>query len=246
MTSPLSRLAGWFVDPVDARVQRAAAPGDDAARASRGRSARSRLAEVFVEPPAPAAAARRGDVERGVDVVRAGSRAHDAVAVLAQPAEAAAAGGAVALAMTRGCAVVLLWGAEPASVRGPAAPGARKLAARLADRGHRTVATGRLVVVALGEGIDEAARAAAAVPVPSVLVVAGPRDDRVDAVIAGHERLVAVGDGAVAELAAQSAAMLGVPSRTLALPVAPAARGLASAGLALVAPLRARVEEGLR
>jgi hypothetical protein len=229
VTSPLSRLTDVFVAPADAERPARDEPVDASPSALR------RLAGAFVE----GAAARQGDAPAAV-------RTADAIAVLARPADAAAAGGAVALAVARGCVVVLLWGAEAPPVLAPATPGARRLAARLADRGHDVAATGRLVAVALRDGIDEGIRAAAAGAVPAVLVVAGPRDERVDAVLRGQDRVLAVGEGAVAELAARSVARLGVPAETLELPTAPAARALAASGVALVAPLRARVEEALR
>jgi hypothetical protein len=209
----------------------------------------SRLAAAFV---APREGARPQPMEHG-PLRRASGRSAArrsapgrAIAVLARPADAAAAGGAVALAAGGGAVLVLLWGAEPPGVRAPATPAARRTAARLADRGHETVATGRLVLVALRQGIDEAVRAASATTAAAILVVAAPRDERVDAVLRGHDRAIAVGEGAIAELAAQGVAAFGVPARTLELPAAAPARALAVSGVALVAPLRAPVEEALR
>ena len=197
----------------------------------------SRIGEAFLAPADTAA--------------RVDDRVHEAVApaaiaVLARAQDAVAAGGAVALGLARGTAVVLLWGVEAPAVRAPATPSARKSAARLAERGHEAVGTGRLVLVTLRGGIDEAVRASAAAALPAVVVVAGPRDERVDAVLTGQDRAIAVGDGAIADLAAQSGAALGGPAGTLALPSAPAARALAASGVALVAPLRAPVEEAVR
>jgi hypothetical protein len=229
MTTPLSRVSELFVAPRDERS--GAHPHAADVRPERT-TRRSRLADAFLSEPEPRE--------------REAARAADAVAVLARRADAAAAGGAVALALARGTALVALWGAGAPAVRAPARPGARRAAARLAGRGHDACASGRLVIVALGDGLDEGVRAAAAAGVPAVLVVAGPRDERVDAVLRGQDRAIAVGEGGIAELAARSVASSGVPARTLALPPAPAARALAAAGVALVAPLRAPVADALR
>ena len=154
------------------------------------------------------------------------------IAVLGGAAEAVAVGSAVALA--DGAPVVAVWGA--AARPGPSTPGAKRLATRLAERGHAAAPCGRLVRVALDRP-EEAARVDAVAP--AVLVVAGPRDEQVDDVLAGYDRVVVAGDNLVAELAAQSVAALGVPTATLAPPDAPIARLLAAQGLALVAPWRA-------
>jgi hypothetical protein len=230
VTSPRSRLAELFLAPRDADRR----PPPRARRAADGSTLR-RVAAAFVDEPASPVADAPGTI-----------RSAGAIAVLARPADAAAAGGAVALAATSGCAVVLLWGAAASPVRAPSMPAARRVARRLGDRGHEAGATGRLVVVSLSGGPDEAVRVAAAAAVPAIFVIAGPRDGRVDAVLRGQDRAIAVGDGRIAELAAQNVAGLGVPATTLTLPVAPAARALAGAGVALVAPLRAPVEAALR
>jgi hypothetical protein len=218
VSSPLSRLGDLFVAPPERRQK------------EREGSRLRRLGVAFLEEPEAPASVQRAE----------------ALAVLARSADAAAAGGAVALATARGTALVLLWGAEPPPIRAPSTPGARRLAARLSARGHDTSATGRLAMVTLPDGIDEAVRAAAAASAPTVLVVAGPRDERVDAVLRGQDRVLAVGEGAIAELAARSVATLGASAEALPLPAAPAARALAASGVALIAPLRAPVEEALR
>jgi hypothetical protein len=167
------------------------------------------------------------------------------VAILAPPGRALAAGGAVALAVAKGVAVVAVWGGRDAgAARAPAQPRARRVATKLAGRGHDAVATGRLVVVAL-DGPDEAARVAAAADVPTVLVVAGPRDAQVDRVLRDHDRVLVCGDDLVADLAAESVRALGVRAGAVALPAAAAARLLAATGVALVAPWRAHVEAAL-
>ena len=168
-----------------------------------------------------------------------------AVAVLSAPDHAVAAGAAVALAVDRGVVVLAVWGATVGGSRAPASPRAGRLATRLADRGHDAKATGRLVVVTLAAGPDEAARVAAATDVPVVLLVAGPRDDHVDRVVRDHDRVLVVGDDRVATLAVESVRALDVRTAALALPDAATARSLASSGVALVAPWRALVREAL-
>lgn len=194
-----------------------------------------RLVAAFVAPvehedPAP------GRWVEPAEPVRA------AIAVLAPPNHAVAVGAAVALAS--GAVVVAVWSAELRSTAAPASPQARRLAAKLAGRGHEAMATGRLVVVALATP-DEAARVAVAVDGPTVFVVAGPRDDHVERALRDHDQVLVAGDELVASLAAESVRALGVPAGTLALPDAPLARAVATSGVALIAPWRAAVQEVL-
>lgn len=165
-----------------------------------------------------------------------------AIAVLASPDRALAAGAAVALAS--GAAVVAVWGAETRGPRALATPRARRLATKLTDRGHDTTATGRLVLVALATP-DEAARVAAAVDAAMVVVVAGARDAHVDRALSDHDQVLVAGADVVAHLAAASVRALGVPATTLAVPDAAAARLLATAGVALIAPWRAPSQDAL-
>jgi hypothetical protein len=169
------------------------------------------------------------------------------VAVLCRPGDALAAGGAVALAVAAGGpAAVVVWGAEPATLRAPAGRAARRLALRLADRGHTASATGRLVHVHADTPAEVVRVAAATGDAPSVAVLAAPRDTAADRVLGDHDHVLVAGAGAVAELAAASVARLGVRADALDLPAAPAAAALAAAGLALVGPWRAPVTGALR
>ena len=167
-----------------------------------------------------------------------------AIAALCRPEDAWVVGGTVALATGR-VAVVAAWGAiAPPVVRAPATPGARRLAAALARRGHAATSTGRLVHVPLGasasEACAEAARvAAAAGDAACVAVLAGPRDERVDALLRAQDRVVVAAEEAVAELAVASVAALGVAAEPFRIADAsPATRALAATGVA--APRRPR------
>jgi hypothetical protein len=169
-----------------------------------------------------------------------------AIAVLGAGDHALAAGAAVALALSGGPVVVAIVGeSRRPALRAPATRGARKLAERLAARGHHATVSGRIVTVAL-EAPHEALRVAAAADLPVVTVAAAPRDGDVDRVLAAHDRVIVAGADLIADLAAHSVAGLGVRADVVALPDAPAARALAVAGLALAAPWRAAVEDALR
>lgn len=89
--------------------------------------------------------------------------------------------------------------------------------------------------------------AAAAGSARCVAVVAGPRDDAVDAILRLHDRVLVDADDAVADLALLSLAQADVPARRLALADAPpAARALAEAGAALTPTLRRLLAEVTR
>jgi len=152
------------------------------------------------------------------------------VAVLAPPRHARAAGGAVALGLGR-TAVLGVLGDVPPAVSALASPGAARVARRLAQRGHAVHATGRLAVVELGDAA-EGARVAAAVAVPTALVVAVQRDPSVDALLRGQDEIVVCGadDAPLTKLALAGVEALGVPARPLA-PPAGVARALAAAGV---------------
>ncbi len=181
------------------------------------------------------------------------------VGVLARPADAWAAGGAVALRLLGQArapvAVVCVWGAGagPAALA-PATPAARRLAGRLGERGHDARATGRLVLVALagevGPACAEATRVAvAAGEAPAVVVLAGARTGRVDALLGEQDRVIVAAagpDDTIADLAVASLAVGAVPVRVAPLAGPAPARALAATGVALVAPLRAEVEAALR
>lgn len=198
----------------------------------------SRLTRAFVAP---------AETERGRDTAEAAVAA--AVAVLCPPEHAWAVGGAVAL--TRGrTAIVAVCGPDLAlpTPRAPGTPAARKLAARLRARGHDAAASGRVVHLLLGAYPGaEAARVVAAPTPPCVTVIAGPRDERIDALLRTQDHVLVDAEEAIADLALTSLAAADVPARRVEISTAPAAaRALAAAGVALVPPLRATVEKGLR
>lgn len=211
-----------------------------------------RLGAAFLTPPTVATPA-----PDSAEADAAPPAAPRAVAVLARAADAAAAGGAVALGLLggadAGAALVGLWAPHGlgACVPAPATPGARRLAARLAERGHEARATGRLAIVALdadpATACAEAARAtAAARDAPAVTVLAGARDEHVDALLWGHDLVLAATTGAGDVVAALAADGLGPRGRVLVLAPAAPPRALAAAGVALLAPWRGAVEEALR
>jgi len=261
MSGLLTRLTATFVAPppdAPARAPRAAAPPESTP--PRVAPARAGLTNVVADPP-PATALLPDDARDA----NAGDRRSSpgalltAVGVLARPADAWAAGGAVALGLlARGqaaTAVVAAWsGGEGPSAAAPATPAARRLAVRLTDRGHDARSTGRLVLVVLagdaGPAGAEAARVAAALGAePAVTVLAGPRDEGVDTLLAGQDRAVVAAAGAedaVADLAASSLALTGATVRVLDTSAPGPARALAATGVALLAPLRAAVEGALR
>jgi hypothetical protein len=170
------------------------------------------------------------------------------IAILCRPADAAAIGGAAALELARASrashAVVCLWGAA-AAARVPASPAARRAASLLRERGYAAVATGRVVRVRLADGPEEAAAeatraAAACAKTPIALVLAGPREASVDALLARHDRVLVASAGpdvATADLAATMLAA-SVPTRTIAVPPAPAARLAAATGVAASRAMR--------
>ena len=217
----------------------------------------ARVAAAFVAPAAGAASEGSAG-SLAVPVAPTPPR----LAVLCRPSDALALGGAVALGLRRGGgpAVLCLWrgGAERDApvASAPALPGALRLAERLGERGHVARATGRLVLVALdeaGEGgvaavAAEAVRVGAACPaVPVVCVFAGPRDGSFDRLLLAQDRvLVAVAPDdppTLTDIALDGLAALGARGEPVAVPAAAGpARALASAGVALLPPLRSAVE----
>lgn len=195
----------------------------------------TRLRLAFIEPAEPAAQPQ----------ARAASAVLPSVAVVAAPAGALVVGGAAGLALadaagSRSALVSTWWGAEPPrrAPRSPALRSATRVAASLAERGISAEARGRLVAVGLDPDPSlaavEAHRAAAAALLPSVVVIAGPREPAVDRLI-GEQDLVLLAAGADAPegLAELAAAQLGAlrPVTTVALPPGVGARALASAGV---------------
>jgi hypothetical protein len=198
----------------------------------------ARVRDLFVAPAGGAAAAARA---------AAAPPPVPSVALLCRPADALATGGALALALARDArarrALVATWRAGPeavSAVRAPAVPEARRLVHALAAHGLEAEASGRLARAALPDDPEAAlaagARAAAVATAPTVLALAGPRDDVLDRLIAAQDLVVvAPGHGAdepLAALAIESVAALGVP----AVACAPVGRGrgrmLAAAGVA--------------
>lgn len=224
--SLLARVADAFVAPAD----------DGPPRDVRRESAASagRLSRTFVAP------LRRAEAVETAAVT---------TAILCGPDDARFAGSAVALA-DRGAAVVVAWGdgVRPPSTRAPVSRAARRLAESLTSRGHEAVATGRLVHVLVDDLPRHGARvAAAAGSARCVAVVAGPRDDAVDAILRLHDRVLVDADDAVADLALLSLAHADVPASRLVLADAPpAARALAEAGVALTPALRRLLAEATR
>jgi hypothetical protein len=210
----------------------------------------TRLSSAFVAPDAHEV---RHAEARSAPAVAAAR----AVAVLARPEDARVLGGAVALVAAAGRAAVLaVWtgGEERGGVpRAPATPAARRLAGTLGQRGHTVHATGRLAVVALGggaaEAAAEAARATAAAGDATVVVVlAGPRDDRVDALLRAQDQVLVAtgGNRIVTGLAVTSLAAADVPATPLDLEVPAVARALAATGTAVTGAVRRSVEAALR
>jgi len=162
-------------------------------------------------------------------------------AVLGPVAGAVPAAAALALSLRAShggaAAVVATWtperGGAP-SPRGPAAPAAARTAARLTARGLRCTAHGRLAWLPLDDHVVAAAvgarRAAAALDVPLVLALAGPRCDVVEGLLAEQDLVLVVAadpDGPMARLAAANCPC----AATAALPPCGVRRALALAGL---------------
>ena len=157
-----------------------------------------------------------------------------------------AVGATVALALRRESrsptALVLHWaaGAREVAPRAPARRAARRLAASLAECGHRAWASGRLAFVALPDDAADAAAAAgraagAAGRAPCVLVVAGPRPSAIDALLAVQDGVVIAApeaDGAdLGALAASGLAESGLVPSVVPAGVSPLTRIAAVTGL---------------
>jgi hypothetical protein len=171
-----------------------------------------------------------------------GSGRASAVAVLCRERDAAVMAASVGadLARQEGARAVLVcvWGARVPGSRLPATGAARRLARALGARGQAAAASGRLVWT---EAADAAAagRALAAAPGPTVLVVAGPRDERLDVLLRAQDQVVvaAAGEEGVAELACARLASEGVVAARCPVPSGVARRA---------ALLGARVPAGVR
>jgi soluble lytic murein transglycosylase-like protein len=199
------------------------------------------VVDHFLLPAAPAAppAPARTETARQPDA---------AVGVLCPPRDAGALGVAVGAALARehGARAVLVcvW-AAPARRPGPTVPAtgaARGLARSLIARGLDAAACGRLVLAAVEDAAD-AGRALAAAPGPTVLVVAGARDERMDAVLRAQDHVLVAdtGEEGVAALAEARLAADGVRTARCAVPSGLARRVPA---LGLRAPVDLRGERG--
>jgi hypothetical protein len=136
----------------------------------------------------------------------------------------------------------------PRHSTGPAGPAASRLAARLTARGLPTTARGRLAWLQLADHPVAAAlaarRAAAALEVPVVLALAGPRTDALEALLREQDLAVVVSpdpEGALARIAVATS-----PVPAVACPPLPAAaRVVAFTGVGgprlLAEPVRAAV-----
>ena len=207
---------------------------------------RSRIGATFLVPRGADGAGPAVVVDR---VVADSPPAADVV-VLSRPADAWVAGAAVALGSPGGsrrpAALVAVWGAPRPALQAPAAPRARRLATRLAERGHDVRVTGRLVLAAPGDDVGEGVRLAATVAdLPVVRVFAGPRGEAVDEQLDLADRVVVVAAGGEDAVAGLAAARLGARARILRMNAPAAVRTLAVAGVGLRAPLRAAVDEAL-
>ncbi len=166
-------------------------------------------------------------------------------AVLGERADASAVAAGLVLAQGGG-GMVCTWPPAGGGRGAPATGAARRLARRLAGRGLDCAARGRLVVVDLPAGADEAVaaarRAAAAADVACAVVVAGPRDDGVDALLALNDALVLASrdgpDAPLLRLAADGLSRIG-PPLVRVTPPSGATRHLALAGLVALPALRA-------
>ncbi|MGK2936385.1 MAG: hypothetical protein ACSLFR_01060 [Solirubrobacteraceae bacterium] len=213
------------------------------------------LVDHFVVPvgdegPRPS---RRAEPAHGVTAVP------PAVGLLCGARRARSAGCALGLHLVRrhraGAAVVVVWtGEDPratASAGAPAGREARRLSRALAVREIAARAAGRLAVAELPAAPDEAAQVAAQVlgvgaAVPTVLVLAGPREDPLDALLESRDLVLVAGtgDGLLADVAVEALQRRGVAARRCALP-APQATAMAARGAGLLPAARRGLDAAL-
>jgi hypothetical protein len=151
----------------------------------------------------------------------------------AVPVAAALAGGLRERERAAG-AVLVTWPAAETPRAALGTPAASRLAAGLQARGLDAVARGRLAWLALGDDdLALARRALAAVDVPAVAAITGPRSAATDELIAEQDQIVLVvpaeADPALVALARAGLAEWNVPF-TVRSPLAPGARAAALAG----------------
>ena len=162
-------------------------------------------------------------------------------AVLGRPAQAVPSAAALAcslrVAHRAPAAVVATWtpGARAPVPRGPGAPGASRFAARLSARGLAATAHGILVWLPLSDHVVAASvavrRASAALDVPLVVALAGPRCDVVEALLREQDLVIVVAEDPGSPLARLAVGGCSVPA-TARTPAHGARRVLAMAGLA--------------
>jgi hypothetical protein len=194
---------------------------------------------AFIAPAVPGVGppGRAGHAAEGPPL----ADATGSVAVLARPADAWVAGGAVALGLH--APAVICVGAGRPGVVAPGTAAARRLASRLAGRGHDARASGRLVLVRTDEA-GEADRVEAVAGATVLRVFAGARDEDVDARLGAADRVLVAASAADDAVALLSADLLGADVLRADAPAT--ARGLAATGVALAAPLRQRADVALR
>lgn len=176
-----------------------------------------------------------------------------AAGLLCGPRHADAAGAAVALRLAQRhrsrAALVALW--LPARPGAPTVPGApptreaRSIARAVLARDLPVHAAGRVVLAALPPDQHQAAIAAerafaVAAHLPTVLVLAGPREAPLDALLCARDLVLVADDlgDTVAELAVDGLRRQGVAARRCAVPTAPVAAAAARGALALPAARR--------
>jgi len=129
--------------------------------------------------------------------------------------------------------------APPATV--PARAAARRLVASFRLRGSDAVASGRLVLVRLGEdpraGAAESGRLAAACDVPVVVVVGGSREVDHDGLLSRCDAVVGLVPADAPDGLEALARASGI-AHVVSLDPSPTARGLALTGLPVLGPLR--------
>jgi len=152
----------------------------------------------------------------------------------AVPVAAALAGGLRA-GERPGGAVLVTWPAEEAPRPALGTPAAARVVAGLRARGLEAVARGRLAWLALGhDDLALARRALAAVDVPAVVAITGPRSTATDELLADQDQVVLVVpeevDPNLAELARNGLAEYDIPLTVRGPLAAPGARAAALAG----------------
>jgi hypothetical protein len=173
-------------------------------------------------------------------------------AVMGDRRDALAVAGGLVLASGSGPGLVCAWPPGEIRPRLSATARARRLAARLEGRGVTALAGGRLVGVSLpgpaAEAVAAAQRAVAAVDAATAVVLAGPRHDDLDALLALQDAVVLVlrepADSPLVRLALAGLAHTPAPVVTVPAPSGPVG-ALAAAGLTVLPALRATLAPAL-